>query len=272
LIVQVTRRLFHGLTNQTSYTFSKALGEDSSDTASNFRDVNNRQGEKTLLSFNRVHSFRSSGTFELPFGPNRQFLPSSSGLVARLIERWQFGGIANWTSGAPLSLGSSIATFNSSATSTATANTPNIIGLFPTGKVVPATDIAGARYFDGLVQTTDPGCGNLTASETLNTLCTNKGIQDSKGNFLLVNPNPGQLGNLGKGTIIGPSSFQFDVDLIKRVKISERKEFEIRLDAINILNHSIWANPTLDINSANFGRISNKTGNRTFTINTRINF
>ena len=63
-----------------------------------------------------------------------------------------------------------------------------------------------------------------------------------------------------------------DFDLVKRIKIAERKEFELRVDAINVLNHSVWANPTLDINSANFGRISNKTGNRTFAINTRLNF
>lgn len=267
LIVQVTRRLSHGFTNQTSYTLSKGIGEDSADNASNFRDVHNRQMEKTLLSFDRRHSFRSSGTLELPVGPNRRFLSSSSGVLARLLERWQFGGIGSWTSGSPLSLTATAATFSSS-----TANTPNILASFPKGDVVPAKDVAGARYFDGLVQNSDPGCSNLTASETLNTLCTNKAIQDSKGNYLLVNPNTGQLGNLGKRTLTGPSSFQFDADLIKRIKISERKEFELRIDAINVLNHSIWADPTVDINSANFGRITNKTGNRTFTINTRLNF
>ena len=87
-----------------------------------------------------------------------------------------------------------------------------------------------------------------------------------------MNPEPGQLGNLGKRWITGPSSFSLDMDLIKRIKVGEKKEFELRLDAINVLNHSVWANPTLDINSANFGRITNKTGNRTFTINTRFSF
>ena len=90
--------------------------------------------------------------------------------------------------------------------------------------------------------------------------------------YLLVNPEPGQLGNLGKRWITGPSSFSLDMDLIKRVKVGENKEFELRLDGINVLNHSVWANPTLDINSANFGRITNKVGNRTFTINTRFSF
>jgi len=269
MVLQLTQRLFHGFTNQTSYTFSKALGEDSDDSASNFRDINNRQMEKTLASFNRTHSFRSNGTFELPFGPNKLLLGGSTGWLARAVERWQFGAIANWTSGAPLNVTATVATFSAS-----TANTPTIVGPFPKdlGKVVTAPDVVGALYFQGLVQTSDPGCGNITASEGINTLCTNRAIQDSAGNYLLVNPEPGQLGNLDKRWITGPSSFSLDMNLIKRVRVGENKEFEVRLDGINVLNHSVWANPTLDINSANFGRITNKIGNRTFTINTRFSF
>ncbi len=103
-------------------------------------------------------------------------------------------------------------------------------------------------------------------------MCSNLAIRDAEGNLVLVNPEPGQLGTLGKRWITGPSSFTLDMNLIKRFKIAESKEFELRVDAINVLNHSVWANPTVDINNANFGRIQNKTGNRTFTINTRLNF
>jgi len=269
LILQVTKRFSHGFTNQTSYTWSKAIGEDSDDSASNFRDATNRNMEKTITSFSRAHSFRSNGTYELPFGPNKLLLGGSSGWLARLVERWQLGAISNWTSGAPLSITATAATFSSS-----TANTPNIVGSFPKdlGHVVPATDVAGARYFVGLTQTTDPGCSRITASDSLNTLCTNLAIKDAAGNWVLLNPEPGQLGNLGKRWITGPSSFSLDMDLIKRFRISERKEFELRVDGINVLNHSNWANPTLDINAANFGRITNKTGNRTFVLNARVNF
>ena len=193
-----------------------------------------------------------------------------------LVERWQFGGIANFTTGAPLNITANVATFNST---TPASNLPNIAGDFPksSGKIAYAKDIAGAMYFAGFTQTSDPACGKITASQTLNTVCTNLAIKDASGNFILVNPEPGQLGNLGKRWIEGPSTLQFDMDLVKRIKVAEKKEFEIRLDAINILNHSLWATTgtgalNLDINSASFGRITNKTGNRTFTINTRLNF
>jgi hypothetical protein len=73
--------------------------------------------------------------------------------------------------------------------------------------------------------------------------------------------------------------------LVKRVRINETKEFEIRLDAINVLNHPNFGNPTVDINSVNFGVIPLpgapgstgdqgpvSAGNRTFTFGARLNF
>src|SRR5207253_3800965 len=55
-----------------------------------------------------------------------------------------------------------------------------------------------------------------------------------------------------------------DMNLIKRVKITETKEFEFRLDALSVLNHPNFGNPNLNINAATFGRITTATGNRTF--------
>jgi len=63
-----------------------------------------------------------------------------------------------------------------------------------------------------------------------------------------------------------------DMNLIKRVKIAETKEFEFRLDALGLLNHPNFGNPNLNINSATFGRIISATGNRTLVLNLRLNF
>ena len=269
MVLQVTKRLSHGFTNQTSYTWSRALGDDAEDDTSNYRDVYNRHIDHTLLAFHRTHSFRSNGTLQFPFGPGKRLLGNAPGWVSRIVERWQLGAVGNWGSGAPLNITATTASFTQS-----TANTPVILGDFPKslGKVVPAADIPGARYFEGYVQVDDPYKDKLTTLNALGTRFTNKAIQDSKGNFVLINPEPGQLGTLGKRWIEGPSRYSLDMNLIKRVRIDEAKEFEVRVDAINVLNHSNWGNPTVDINSNNFGRITTKTGNRTFTINARLNF
>ena len=62
------------------------------------------------------------------------------------------------------------------------------------------------------------------------------------------------------------------MNLIKRIKIAETKEFEFRLDALSILNHPNFGNPVLNINLNTFGRITTATGNRTFVANLRLNF
>jgi len=269
MVAQITKRLSSGFTTQTSYTWSRGIGFDGDDDDSNYRDIYNQNIEKTLLDFHRTHAFRTNGTFQLPFGPGKALLGNGPGWLSRVVERWQLGGVAGWSSGSPLNVTATTASFSSS-----TANTPMIVGEFPksSGTVVPATDVPGARYLTNFVQADDPFGRTLTTSQSLNTRFTNRAIQDANGNFILVNPGLGQLGNLGKRWIEGPGRYTLDMNLIKRVRIDESKEFEVRIDAINVLNHSNWGNPTLDINSNNFGRITAKTGNRTFTLNARLNF
>jgi len=75
--------------------------------------------------------------------------------------------------------------------------------------------------------------------------------------------------------IVGPSYSELDVNLIKRVRIAETKEFQIRVDAINVLNHPNFSDPTtanLNINSTGFGSITSTTGSRMFLTSLRLNF
>ena len=105
------KRQKNGLTNQTSYTWSRSLGDAANDGVLLYLNPRNRSLNKTLLSFHRTHSFRTNGTFELPFGPDRQFLRSGPGLLTHLVERWQLGGIVSWVSGASLTITASTSSF-----------------------------------------------------------------------------------------------------------------------------------------------------------------
>jgi hypothetical protein len=74
------------------------------------------------------------------------------------------------------------------------------------------------------------------------------------------------------------------VNLLKRVRIDERKVFEVRVDVVNVLNTPRWNDPVTDINSLNFGRTTAAdptasfqssdtiTAARRFTISARVNF
>jgi hypothetical protein len=80
---------------------------------------------------------------------------------------------------------------------------------------------------------------------------------------------------MGLKWVQGPGNLGLDMNLTKRVKLTETKEFELRIDASNILNHPNFGAPAagnLSINSVSFGRITTATGARSFVMNTRLNF
>lgn len=265
--LQVTKRLSQGFTNQTTYTWSRTLGEADGDGTLNYFNPRDRSHNKSLLGFHRTHSFISNGTFELPFGQNKPLLANAPAVVQRLVERWQLGAIFSVGSGQPLTITSSTSSIHQG-----TADTPVIVGDFQKniGKVTRVAN--GAVYFDGLQQIVDPARANVTALQTTQTGFSNRAISDAQGNLLLVNQAPGQLGTLGQRWIEGPGFIGLDMNMIKRVRIDESKEFELRLDAINILNRPNFGNPQLDINNTSFGRITSATGNRSFVVNARVSF
>ena len=127
-------------------------------------------------------------------------------------------------------------------------------------------------YFNGFGQVTDPAKAGVTTLNTTSNSNSELAITDASGNLLFVNPAPGQLSNLSKGYLRGPSAIGLDMSLSKRVRISETKNFELRVDAINVLNHPNWGAPNTNINSTGFGRITTTTGSRTFTGNVRVSF
>jgi hypothetical protein len=96
LQVQLSMRPMRGLSFQSNYTWAKSMGLPSS----GYNDPLNREFDR-VKGAERAHDFRVNGNFELPLGPNKAFFASSSGWVARLIERWQTGFIFNVSSGTP---------------------------------------------------------------------------------------------------------------------------------------------------------------------------
>ena len=120
--------------------------------------------------------------------------------------------------------------------------------------------------------TADPSISGVSSLNALNGAFSNKAITDANGQLLLVNPATGQNGNLGLKWVEGPPAFGLDMNLIKRVRLTESKELEFRVDAVNVLNHPIFGNPDTNINSLSFGRITTATGNRRFNIGAQLNF
>jgi hypothetical protein len=280
--LQFTRRLTNGFTNTTTWTWSKSLGESDSDLGVTYRDPTRRSIEKSLLPFDRAHQFTSNGTYELPFGTGHFLLGNAPSWVQRIVEKWQLGGVMNYNTGSPLSISTGNTMNATTLTTTGTqtisnvAVQPNVVGAFPKdiGKVTKLSN--GVVYFPGFSQIQDQSFV-VPAVNGLNAGYTNKAIVAPNGQVVVVNPPPGEVGTLGYATVKGPGSFNLDMNLIKRFKIHENKEFEFRLDAINILNHPNFGNPVpanLSINVPNntFGQITTAAAGRVFVVNSRINF
>jgi hypothetical protein len=266
--LQFTRRFTKGLSATATWTWSKALGDSDTDAGATYRDPTNRSLEKTLLGFDHTHQVTSNGIYELPFGTGHALLGSSPGWVQQIVNKWQLGGIMNYNTGAPLSFTSGVSTI-----STVGAQ-PNIVAALPKGLGKVTKSSGSVTYFAGYTQIADPGFV-IPTSNALNGLSagySNKAIVDPNGQVVLVNPQPGEIGTLGYNTMKGPSSLQFDMNIVKRFKIQESREFEFRLDALNVLNHANFGTPTTAINNNNFGRITTATGSRSFVVNTRFNF
>jgi hypothetical protein len=62
----------------------------------------------------------------------------------------------------------------------------------------------------------------------------------------LVNPGPGQLGNAGKGTILGSGANKWDVVVSKFFRFTEHHQVEFRSEFFNAFNHPQFDDPVLN--------------------------
>ncbi len=274
--VDLTKRFSAGWMLQSNFTWSRALGEQEGsgqEMIDSYRNGRNRRLDKRIMSFDRTFVFRNSGAVELPFGPGKRFFKNSTGVLSRFLERWQVSPIINVFSGEPFTFGTSVSSFNQFGNEIAgqLGNTPVLVGSMPKkGSVTRVSD--GVIYFPNVQQVRDPAVAGLTTAQSLNTRSTLYAIADKSGQLLLVNPDPGVVGNIPLFYATGARSLRFDVNLLKRVRISEGKELEFRIDAIDMLNSPQFGTPEGDINSTTFGRITTATGNRIIVLGGRINF
>lgn len=269
---QLTLRPTYGVNVQGTYTWSKNLGNAGNYT--NPVDRSRVSGDYVLQGGHRTHDFRTNGSFELPFGPGKTFLGSSSGVLARIVEGWQASWIVNLNSGAPTSIVTSAQ--NVGVNMLYNNGTPDIVGPFPFdtkgvrwGGFRTTTGLLNGSYFDAAAfqQVVDPQCATIaanlrTAGAGGSSLCTLQAIADAQtGQILLQNPKPGTRGTLGQNVIEGPGQWRFDASMRKEFRVGETKTVQLRVDAVNVLNHPEPQAPNLNINgTANpFGAITSKT-------------
>jgi hypothetical protein len=219
--LQVTAEKRAGsLTFLGAYTYSKSL-----DTSSGATSGSNRF---TFLALNPFDLHRTYGISDFNLKHNFVFsyswvLPfdrltsSKTGIRHQLLAGWQIAGATHFSTGFPVGLSQS---GDLSLCGCAGLDYPNYNGD-PIRFFDPRRP--GHLYFD-----TTP-----FSKESL-----------------------GVPGNANPRTFSGPGLNNWDMTFMKNTRVTERTSLEFRLEFFNVFNHAQFFNPTGNIASANFGKVT----------------
>jgi hypothetical protein len=92
------------------------------------------------------------------------------------------------------------------------------------------------------------GLSNPTVQKFLDTSC-------------FVDPPPGELGNARRTPLYGPGFVNTDLSAIKHFRLTEATDLEFRAESFNLFNHPQFYVPGTDVDSSNFGRITETVNN-----------
>jgi hypothetical protein len=94
-----------------------------------------------------------------------------------------------------------------------------------------------------------------------NTACHNAPCVSWLNTSAFVLPAAGTAGNVGKGALVGPGLFNWDMGVFKNIPITERWRAQLRGEFFNTFNHSNFTSlssnyPNQSLSSAGFGTIA----------------
>jgi hypothetical protein len=233
LVVELNRRLSHGLQLISSYVYSKSIDENSLNSQGtilqNSLDLAANRG---LSDFYVRHRFVVSGFYELPFRSNR------------LTSGWEVGTIVQAQSGNPLNVTTSIANF--------TGTVPLVAGGGLRPDLLSPVTVTGnpAQWFSNPVV-----CAEATQTGITQPLCSAT-PNAAFGLPVGLTPASDHFGNLGRNALLGPGFVNTDLSLVKNTKLTERMNLQFRTEAFDVLNHPNFGNPNLNAQSSSFGKIT----------------
>jgi outer membrane receptor protein involved in Fe transport len=240
--LQLTGRMNRGgLSLVAHYTFASAFGDGGGSFGRPDEDpegftiqTNNAANPKGEYGrIARKHTFRMYYVYDLPFYRTQQ------GTLGRILGGWQISGNFSWLSGDPFDVYLGVDA-NFDATTSQPRDRPDLVGdITYTGG---SRDDQMAQFFDKTVFATP----TITAD------------------YL--------MGNLPRNALIGPSRWFADMALVKNVAIKGDFRIQLRLEAYNVFNHNNLNQPNGQMNSADFGKILTRSGNRTMQFGAKFYF
>lgn len=267
--MEIRRRFSQGLYFQANYTFSKNLTDTVGTSQQLFEPYLQNQNpelDKQRADFDQTHVFNFNGIYQLPFGKGKMFL-NNGGIVDKIFGGWEIGGLAQWTTGAPISFIDSRGTLNRGARSgrqTAFSSLSNddiraLSGIF---------ELNGNIYF------INPSIIGATGQASTGYSYTGLNSNTPFSGQVFFNVAPGQTGNISRTLINGPKFFNINASLLKNIRFGENIRVQLRAEAFNLLNNVNFFNNTqfANINSATFGQITSAAAARQMQFAFRFEF
>ncbi len=253
--VRFDKRFSHGLLFGGNYTFSGnfsdndeslGVGDITNSSPQVPQNYNNYRSENSRSVFDRPHRAVVYWNYEIPWLKNSA---AWNKVGKQVFGGWQVNGIFDTQSGQPFTIRTGVDT-NGIGTSAPARPNLNASGIFIQDPV--SNDL---RTFTSPVN----GTGRYTT--TLNTN-TNLPLANSSTVF----------GNLGRNTLRGPIFLQWNMTVIKNIKVSERWKVQFRTDLLNTFNNYNFTNPVATLNSPIFGTNTSNPGNRSLLMSVKVLF
>jgi hypothetical protein len=249
LQVKFDKRLSGGFAMTTAYTYSKSMGFQSED--SNLDDYIDVKRNWRRVGFNRTHYFVQSYVYELPFGKGKKYL--TSGVGNAVLGGWQVNGILSIATGTPINFSGDSAVLKAPQNN----NTLNWFGPVPIP--TPKGNGLTGLWFTPTICNFDPTKGSLVVSQCF----AQPGAE---------NGGKPEFGNLGRNPMTGPGGWNLDASLFRSFEFSDRYKLQFRGEAFSVVNTPQWGNPSTDINSSNFGKITGAGGARSIQLSVKLMF
>ncbi|MFY9585656.1 MAG: TonB-dependent receptor [Candidatus Acidiferrales bacterium] len=226
LQVSVTQRPWHGLTYVLGYTWAHSIDFASLNRAAQPQNSLRADLERGNSDLDIRHRLTLALTYNLP---------SRKGW-GQLLEGWQVNSLVTVSGGTPWGLTDGFANGNDISLTGEFSDRWNIFGDAANIKASPSGGIPFFNFSDA--QHSNASClAHASLSQLQSFGCF------AEGGTVIVPPEFGQFGTMGRNTFRGPRLDNWDFSLVKTTKITERFDIQLRAEFFNILNHPHFANP-----------------------------
>ena len=223
LQVALNKQFSNGLMLKGAYTWSHAINyaDDDGWAGVDWNWAPVFQRNRASAGFDHRHVFTLGWVYQLPIGPGKKYV--STGIASKVLGDWQFSGVENCYTGAPMYIYASDASLDDGGTNTQTADQVMLSVPRP-GLVGPGQD-----YYD------PAAFAPVTAQ---------------------------RFGTSGRNTLAGPGLWNTDVSISRIFPIRENLKFEFRAEFYNLPNTSHFNAPDTSVNDSSFMQITSSYGER----------